>query len=150
MCFSEAPLEALGGGLVNPNYYSKYSPFGIIVRKEWLFEQGGRPVIYQTNEEFENLPDSHKWRHVQYDPLSDPPIDFTWEREWRIQREELFIDPDVASIVVPDEDWEGRIIGQHENEQAANEWEYTHQSGYPEGVAALFYEPFLWEIIHLG
>ncbi len=150
VCFSEAPLEALGDGLVNPDYYSKYSPFGIMIRKEWLFEQGGRPVIYQTNEEFENLPDSYKWRHVQYDPLSDPPIDFTWEREWRIQCEELFIDPDVASIVVPDEDWAGRIIQQHEIEQGSIEWENTYIFGYPEAVAAGYYEPFQWEIIHLG
>jgi len=38
VCFSETPLESLSHGLVNPDYYSKYSPFGIMVEKKWLFE----------------------------------------------------------------------------------------------------------------
>jgi len=76
-----------------------------LVTKEWIFKEGGRPVIYQTDEEFNELPETHRWRHVRYDPLSDPPIDFTWEREWRINCEELHFDSDVASIVVPDDHW---------------------------------------------
>lgn len=47
VCFSEAPLTSLKSGLVNEANYSNYSPFGIIVSKKWLFDQGGRPVIYQ-------------------------------------------------------------------------------------------------------
>jgi len=33
ICFSEAPLNCLQVGLVNPDYYSRYSPFGIMVLK---------------------------------------------------------------------------------------------------------------------
>jgi hypothetical protein len=47
VCFSEAPLTSLTSGLVNEDYYSRYSPFGIMVSKQWLFAQGGRPVVYQ-------------------------------------------------------------------------------------------------------
>lgn len=81
VCFSEAPLAAVSNGLVNPNYYSKYSPFGVMVPKQWLYAQGGRPVIYQSDAEFYDLPEAIRWRHVRYEPTSAPPIDFTWERE---------------------------------------------------------------------
>lgn len=30
VCFSEAPLASLPNGLVNPDAYSRYSPFGVI------------------------------------------------------------------------------------------------------------------------
>src|SRR5215472_3902451 len=57
VCFSEAPLANLADGLVNENYYSRYSPFGIVVSKAWLFNRGGRPVIYQPESEFNALPE---------------------------------------------------------------------------------------------
>ena len=31
----------------------RYEPFGIGVKKEWLYEKGGRPVIYSSDEEYE-------------------------------------------------------------------------------------------------
>ena len=80
ICFSEVPLGCITNGLINDEYYSKYSPFGIMVRKDWLFYFGGRPVIYQTEEEYDLLGEEAKWRHVTYNPLLDPPVDFTWER----------------------------------------------------------------------
>ncbi|MEW8022336.1 MAG: hypothetical protein AB2777_16780 [Candidatus Thiodiazotropha endolucinida] len=50
ICFTEAPENEFH------RIKSKYSPFGIQVPKKWLFELGGRPVIYQTNEEYNLLP----------------------------------------------------------------------------------------------
>lgn len=76
VCFSEAPLTAISKGLVNSDYYSKYSPFGITVSKKWLFKQGGRPVIYQTEAEYKQL-NSNSWRHVTFDLSRDDEIDFT-------------------------------------------------------------------------
>lgn len=61
----------------------RYSAFGVVVSKTWLFNQGGRPVINQANEEYVQLPDSLKYRHVRYEPHRG--IDHAWEREWRIQ-----------------------------------------------------------------
>ncbi|MDM8527147.1 hypothetical protein QUF58_02945 [Anaerolineales bacterium HSG24] len=92
ICFSEAPIEAIKES-INRKFQNKYSPFGIRVSKEWLFNEGGRPVIYQPDSEFELLPDSLKWRHVRFD-LGDNPVDFTWEREWRIRCDELSFSPD--------------------------------------------------------
>ena len=62
VCFSEAPLAVL-----TEKFYQRYSSFGIMVSKEWLFARGGRPVIYQTEQKFGDLPESHRWRHVLYE-----------------------------------------------------------------------------------
>src|SRR5689334_19152520 len=51
VCFTEAP-EALFHKVVG-----RYRPFGIRVSKKWLFAQGGRPVIYQSAGEFDQLPE---------------------------------------------------------------------------------------------
>ena len=83
VCFTEAPEGSFH------QVIGRYKPFGIQVPKAWLFERGGRPVIYETNAEYDVLPDEIKWRHVRYEPSADPPFDFSWEREWRIQVDEL-------------------------------------------------------------
>jgi hypothetical protein len=70
VCFSEAPLTSLKGGLVNADYHSRYSPFGIMVSKQWLFAQGGRPVNSESTEEYYLLPKTHHGRHVLYEPCT--------------------------------------------------------------------------------
>lgn len=118
VCFSEAPLASLRDGLVNRYYYSRYSPFGIMFSKRWLFAQGGRPVIYQSAEEYYTLPDSHRWRHVLYEPSdSTESVDFTWEREWRIKCESLAFDQNSAKIVVLDQSWADRLVCEHDREE---------------------------------
>ena len=118
ICFSEAPVNCLPSGLLNPDYYSRYSPFGIMVSKKWLFKLGGRPVIYQTEDEYYLLPDEIKWRHVLYNPLKkETPIDFTWEREWRINRDYLDFKPSNALIIVLDNSWANRLKKDHEREE---------------------------------
>ena len=114
MCFSEAPISQLGRILANPMAHGmRYMPFGVMVDKAWLFDIGGRPVIYQPDFEFELLHDDQKYRHVRYEPANN--VDFTWEREWRILIDELPLDPDVTTIVVPNRDWERKILQPHED-----------------------------------
>lgn len=84
VCFTEAPLPALARGFVNTTLFSRYSPFGIMFDKTWVYARGGRPVIYQPESDFNALPEDMRWRHVRYEPIADNPIDFSWEREWRI------------------------------------------------------------------
>ncbi len=60
VCFSEAPLPCITNGLNNNQNYTKYSPFGIMTSKKWLFSIGGRPVIYQTEEEYNLLVEEKK------------------------------------------------------------------------------------------
>ncbi len=85
VCFSEAPFRYLGYAIAQGYRAERpYQPFGIMVKKNWLFAQGGRPVVYQLESQYTELPESHRWRHVRYDPCSEPAVDFTWEREWRV------------------------------------------------------------------
>jgi hypothetical protein len=107
ICFTEAPestFHQLSG---------RYRPFGIKVSKRWLFAQGGRPVIYQRGEEYERLSEDLRWRHVRYEPDTDPPIDFSWEREWRIHVNELFLPPEEVAVVVPHEQYAVELQDEH-------------------------------------
>lgn len=102
VCFSEAPIGYLADAVVRSTRPTRrYQPVGIFVGKQWLFECGGRPVIYQPNSEYETLPEALRWRHVRYIPTGDQPVDFTWEREWRIHADELRVDPSCARIAAP-------------------------------------------------
>jgi hypothetical protein len=84
ICFSEAPVDVLARIFSGPPEEWRYSPFGVMVPKSWLFGHGGRPVIYQPEDEFQLLPESLQYRHVRYDQPGGEK-DFTFEREWRIR-----------------------------------------------------------------
>lgn len=100
VCFSEAPVAVLAQMLASGG--GKYAPLGVMVDKVWLFGQGGRPVIYQPRSEYDRLPESHRYRHVDYDPVNaGGERDVTWEREWRVQRGFVELDPAQVTLVVP-------------------------------------------------
>ncbi len=147
VCFSEAPLNSLEKGLVNPDSHSRYSPFGIIFKKSWIFKCGGRPVIYQSDAEFSDLPEKLKWRHVIYEPSRDFPIDFTWEREWRIQSGSLHFDSENARIVCPDINWAMRMVEEHKEEQDIEVQMYSQIMDSHE--AEQHRETFPWNILCL-
>ena len=112
VCFSEAPLSALVHSLALPAEHGmRYAPFGAMVRKKWLFDMGGRPVIYQTEAEFELLHERQRFRHVRYDPARS--CDYTWEREWRVQTGLLELDLREVTFVVPTRSREERFLEQH-------------------------------------
>ncbi|WP_236560921.1 DUF2971 domain-containing protein [Pontibacillus sp. HMF3514] len=63
----------------------RYKPIGIAFRKEYVFNKGGRPVIYERKEKAKSfIPQEEWWRIVNFD-LSNPDmiVDWTHEREWR-------------------------------------------------------------------
>lgn len=104
VCFTESPLGKFSHVLSDPARFGfRYAPLGIMVDKTWLYEKGGRPVIYQSAEELLLLHQDQKYRHKEYNPLKG--IDFTWEREWRVQIDELIIDPRMATVIVPNRSW---------------------------------------------
>lgn len=108
VCFSEAPIAKLSVILGNPGAHGmRYRPFGVMVSKSWLYSQGGRPVIYQAKEEYEQLPESHRHRHVTYDPIKG--VDFSWEREWRILSESLPLQVNETTLIVPTRKWADRL-----------------------------------------
>lgn len=116
VCFSEAPISVLSQVLSNPSIHGmRYAPLGVMVPKRWLFEKGGRPVIYQAEAEFELLPEELRYRHVRYEPHRD--VDHTWEREWRILTPELSLDPENVTFVVPTRKWEDQFKQKHQDDQ---------------------------------
>lgn len=121
VCFSEAPISILVQALsLPPEEGMRYAPFGVMVRKQWLFAQGGRPVIYQPEEEFELLHEQQRFRHVRYDPNKEQ--DYTWEREWRVRTDILLLNPAEVTFVVPTRAWEERFLKEHAEGQSTNSW----------------------------
>jgi hypothetical protein len=78
--------------------------------KSWIFDHGGRPVIYQPDSDFTILPEDLRWRHVRFEPTGEQAIDFTWEREWRIRCQELHFSPAEAVIIVPNDEWADALL----------------------------------------
>lgn len=123
-----------------------YKPFGIGVTKKYLYSLGGRPVIYESDKEFNILPDNVKWRHVLYDPCLEPPIDFTWEREWRI-KEDVYLDLQEVLIVVPDADWEVKLINRFDHDESIRyQWESL---GYGQDLAR-WPESFPYALVNIN
>lgn len=113
VCFSEAPIEVLAKMFRSTGREFRYRPFGVMVPKAWLFVQGGRPVIYQPESEFDGLPEDLQYRHVRFD-APGAEKDFTFEREWRIKADEVALDPLVCTLVVPDREWDYRLREEHD------------------------------------
>jgi hypothetical protein len=112
VCFTESPIGKLAHILANRDMYNfTYAPFGIMVDKLWLWNKGGRPVIYQSDNEYELLHIDQKYRHKRYEP--DKGIDFTWEREWRIKIQELSLDPKSTTLIVPNRSWIDWLVRKH-------------------------------------
>lgn len=115
ICFTETPGKHF--------YFTKrkYKPFGVAFTKQYLFGEGARPVIYESEEEFAYLPENVRWRHVLYNPCVSPPIDFTWEREWRVRKQLLYLD-NRAKIVVPNDDWRQIIMDRFNSDEYMRYW----------------------------
>ena len=115
VCFTESPIGKFPHLFSDENPLKfPYAPFGIMVDKKWLWERGGRPVIYQSDEEYKLLHEQQRWRHKIYDPLGG--VDFTWEREWRINVDELVLDPSKATVIVPNRFYIEKIKKTHSNQ----------------------------------
>jgi len=100
ICFSEAPITLLSDMFeIFDNYKEPmYAPYGIGIKKDWLFSQGARPVIYGSPNERNDFPPSVQWRFVEYDPNT---YDFSWLREWRIQDKQVELSYENCFIVTP-------------------------------------------------
>lgn len=97
ICFSEAPVDCFH------ERTGAFKPFGIRVSKKWLFSLGGRPVIYQPAHEYYLLPADLAWRHVDYDLAGVKKRDYSWQREWRIRQDSLYLPLDQVTLIIPDE-----------------------------------------------
>lgn len=142
VCFSEAPVWNLGYAHHRGIHGVSYQPVGVLVKKSWLFAQGGRPVIYEPDADYWALPEEMRWRHVRLE--LDQGIDWTWEREWRIRAEELQIDPECARVVVPTAEIAEWLQHEHESEQDFNQQMMAQV--FDEIMAMQMREEFAWEV----
>lgn len=105
ICFTEAPIQECNSifSLVSiatlAEHLPRYEPYGVAVSKKWLYEKGGRHVIYDHPDERSDISKSQLYRFAPYDPENGK--DFTWEREWRIKKDELELDPEHTLVIVP-------------------------------------------------
>lgn len=97
LCFTEAPLTTLFNMFQIFERYDSpmYAPYGIGIKKNLLFNEGCRPVIYGTKEDFGTFPKHLYWRCEEYMPGIK---DYSWLREWRIKSESYNLPED--SIII--------------------------------------------------
>jgi hypothetical protein len=87
VCLFDAPLAELNRLLVH-NHRRRYEPFGIAMDKRYAFAMGARPMIYMPwSEACRMLDEQELWRVVAIDLAQTPPLDWTFEREWRIAQQ---------------------------------------------------------------
>lgn len=127
VCFTEAPIQefrsifSLVEIAATQQQKPRYEPYGIAVSKRWLFEKGGRPVIYDHPDTFSLLHKDQKYRFVPYDPTHG--IDFTWEREWRIKVDHLELDPRETLVVVPDSQEAYTLVYEFAEPELDGDWD---------------------------
>ncbi|MBZ5724801.1 MAG: hypothetical protein LAP87_07370 [Acidobacteriia bacterium] len=140
-------MEAFVDAFVRHFPFKRYSQFGLMFNKPWVFDHGGRPVIYQPNSDFGLLPEELRWRHVTYELTGTPVIDWTWEREWRMRCDELPFSPADVSIIVPNKEWASTLRRSHDAEQDMVVELYATAS--EREIAELRREPFRWHMAPL-
>lgn len=84
VCLFDAAWPELNR-LLTPDNRRRYEAFGVALDKRYAFMMGARPVIYMPwSEAREIVEEDELWRVVAIDLEQTPPVDWTFEREWRI------------------------------------------------------------------
>lgn len=106
VCLQETPLVALAESIKYEKELNsdnpKYEAYGIRFNKKYVYDMGGRPVVYENKELMKTyLPEEEYWRIVNFD-LTDREriVDWTHEREWRVPNN-LQFDYSNIEIIVP-------------------------------------------------
>lgn len=93
VCFQDAPIHGIAQNTLHEQYEReqnggkvRYKPIGLMFSKPYVFNKDGRPVIYETKDNANNMFQNMKWRIVTYDLTDEKAfIDWTHEREWRVK-----------------------------------------------------------------
>src|SRR5713226_9297544 len=75
--------------------------------------------------EFGLLQEALRWRHVRFEPTDESPIDFTWEREWRLPFRDLHFQFSDVEVVLPDEMFRDRFTSEAKSDSFYDAWAYT-------------------------
>ncbi|MFN2424711.1 MAG: hypothetical protein ABR572_13155 [Cryomorphaceae bacterium] len=145
--FTEAPCTQNKTMLVNSSNHSLYSGFGFMTTKQHISQLQGAPVIYQSEDMFYELPENLRWKHVTFDLSRKPPIDFTWEREWRVKKTSLEIDPLNYILVVPNREIADNIVSDHYYSEMGQVKYYDMIIG---DLAEFMVRPFQWNFEYLS
>ena len=99
ICFTESPVTMLAPMFSIFKRYTNpmYAPYGIGIRKSLIYAMGGRPVIYGDSTDQNQLPDSMQWRFELFSPQQH---DFTWLREWRLQKTNIELSYNNCFVIV--------------------------------------------------
>ena len=116
-CFTETPLTQIH--LLAKKIEGRaieLEPYGIVFRKEDLFNAGGQPAIYinsygpnkatreLTDELFKIANTDHTskvWGIIPLLNAMNERYDFSWEREWRTNTDFEFLTSQIVCIVLP-------------------------------------------------
>ena len=129
ICFTEAPIGKLGHILAQPSVHGiDYAPLGVMIDKRVAFRTGGRPVFHQPESEYELLHESQRFRHKTYHP--EEGVDYSWEREWRIQTDEFKLSPEDVTLVVPNRRWSDYFFKKHASNQGSMTIVLGETAGY--------------------
>lgn len=113
VCFQDAPLSGVIQNVVHEREFKKelgdkvrYVGVGLAFPKSYIFQQGGRPVMYEGKETAKKiLPKDEWWRIVDFSLMDkENIIDWTHEREWRLPADEFHFDLSRAIVLLPNGD----------------------------------------------
>ena len=132
VCFQDVPLHSLAENIRYEDEHRgfhtqsnkekiRYEAFGLRFNKGNLFAKGGRPVIYGTDEELDNMPENEQWRCVKID-IRNPEniIDWAHEREWRLKGD-LHFEYNEIDVIVGCEKYYKELIGRYSNSNFLSE-----------------------------
>jgi hypothetical protein len=116
VCFTESTVAGLEYLIERQGFH----PWGLMIDRQWVFDQGGAPVWHYRSEDEAEIrelsPRLRTWA-VRLDSDPSRPSDWLFEREWRVpckpDVEALVIDPDaVHAVIVGDPFWAPEDIEQ--------------------------------------
>jgi len=113
VCFQDAPISGIVQNVVHEGAFRRelggkirYVGLGLAFPKSYIFQQGGRPVMYEKKETAKKiLPKDEWWRIVDFNLMDrENIVDWTHEREWRLPADEFHFDLSRAVILLPNSD----------------------------------------------
>ncbi|WP_419891587.1 DUF2971 domain-containing protein [Paenibacillus xylanexedens] len=112
VCFQDTPIGSLMENIVHEKDYRdklggkiRYVSIGLAFPKPYIFQNGGRPVFYESKEVAKQiLPKTEWWRIVDYNLMhKNYLIDWTHEREWRLPLDEFIFELSKVTIILPNQ-----------------------------------------------
>ncbi|MFD0717277.1 DUF2971 domain-containing protein [Paenibacillus sp. GCM10027626] len=122
-CFQDTPIYSLTQNIVHERAHKeelggkvRYVGVGLAFPKPYVFQKGGRPVIYEMKEVSKKLlPEDEWWRIVDFNLMDKNHIvDWSHEREWRVPGNFNF-DLPKAIVILPNPKLHNRFLEKLDN-----------------------------------